>query len=102
VKIDGFDWDSGNLLKNEVKHSLTHEVIEAFFREKIWVAPDPLHSVMEDRFLAIGSGPGKRPMIVAFTFRNKGNLRLIRPISARFMHMKEVKKYEEAFAKNED
>jgi len=32
MRIDGFDWDSGNLMKNEPKHGLTHSMIEAFFR----------------------------------------------------------------------
>lgn len=40
-------------------------------------------------------------MFVAFTLRVKAGLRLIRPISARYMHAKEAKRYEEAFAKNE-
>ncbi|GAP35454.1 hypothetical protein ABXN37_09845 [Piscinibacter sakaiensis] len=35
-------------------------------------------------------------MLVVFTVRKKGLLRLIRPISARYMHAKEVKHYEEA------
>lgn len=102
VKVDGFDWDSGNLLKSEAKHGLSHEVIEAFFHGKIRVAPDPKHSNQEERFLAIGEGgPEGRFMIVAFTFRERDGKKLIRPISARHMHAKEVRKYEQTFAQDE-
>jgi hypothetical protein len=31
MKIDGFNWDSGNLMKNEPKHGFTHSMIEASF-----------------------------------------------------------------------
>ncbi len=102
MKAHGFDWDSGNLFKNEAKHGLTREVIETFFHKDVWVAPDPAHSSIEERFLAVGKGPNEKPMIVAFTFRIKNESKLIRPISARFMHAKEAKKYEEAFTKNEN
>lgn len=101
MKVDGFDWDSGNLLKNEAKHGLSHEIIETFFGGKIWVGPDPKHSAAEERFLAIGKGPSGQPMIVAFTFRERAGKKLIRPISARHMHARETRKYEQAFAKNE-
>jgi uncharacterized DUF497 family protein len=101
VKIDGFDWDSGNLMKSEAKHELTRDAIEEFFRGEVGVTPDPKHSTAEDRFFAIGRGPSGKPMIVAFTFRTRDGLKLIRPISARFMHSKETKKYEQAFTQNE-
>ena len=65
------------------------------------MAPDPRHSGTEDRFFAIGRGPGEKPMIVAFTFRAARGLKLLRPISARFMHAKEIAKYDQAFAKDE-
>lgn len=101
VKVDGFDWDSGNTFKNEAKHGISRETVEAFFGREVRVAPDPKHSRTEDRFLALGRGPGERPMIVAFTFRATRGLKLIRPISARFMHAREIAKYDQAFAKDE-
>lgn len=39
---------------------------------------------------------------VAFAMCTKGKKTLIRPISARFMHAKEIKKYEEEIKKNDD
>jgi uncharacterized DUF497 family protein len=35
-------------------------------------------------------------MIVSFTVRARAGARLLRPISARYMHAREVKDYEEA------
>ena len=102
VTVDGFDWDSGNSFKNEAKHGISRETLEAFFGRRVWVAPDPRHSGTEDRFLAIGRGPGEKLMIVAFTFRAARGLKLLRPISARFMHAKEIAKYDQAFAKDEE
>ena len=34
VKVDGFDWDSGNSFKNEAKHGISRETVEAFFGRK--------------------------------------------------------------------
>ena len=102
MKIDGFDWDSGNLMKNEKKHGISHDLIESFFHQKPLVGPDLKHSHAEDRFIALGKDAHGKHMIVAFTFRNSEKVgKLIRPISARYMHQKEVLKYEQAFAKNE-
>lgn len=101
VKIDGFDWDAGNLFKNEAKHGLTKDVIENIFFGRLRVGPDPKHSSKEERFLALGRNESERFVIVAFTFRFREGKKLIRPISARYMHAKEVKKYEQAFAEDE-
>ena len=74
-----------------------------FFQEKPWIGPDLKHSDLEQRFLALGKDAAGKHMIVAFTFRvvTETGRRLIRPISARYMHQKEVLKYEQAFAKDE-
>lgn len=102
MKVDGFDWDSGNSFKNEAKHGISRQTVEAFFGRSIWVAPDVKHSSTEDRFLAIGRGPGDKPMIVAFTVRAVKDLKLIRPISARFMHAREIAKYDQTFTKTQE
>ena len=102
MQVDGFDWNEGNLSKNQRTRGIVPETIESVFRNSPWVAPDIKHSSREDRFLAVGKSSDGRYMIVAFTFRTNGYLRLIRPISARYMHKKEIRKYEEEFAKNEE
>jgi len=92
----GFDWDAGNREKCQ-KHGLTIEEIEAFFRqESLYIAPDVNHSETEQRLLAIGRGPGGRPIFVVFTLRKREKETVIRPISARYMHEREAKKYERA------
>jgi uncharacterized DUF497 family protein len=99
MKIDGFDWDRGNAEKNLHKHGITCEQIEEIFHNSPWVAPDIKHSSTEERFLAIGQ-ISNRYAFVSFAIRLNGNKTLIRPISARFMHAKEVKKYEEEIAED--
>ena len=88
-RVEGFEWDEGNLGKCQ-KHGLTQEEIEEFFHGQLFVAPDVKHSSAEERFLAVGRNPQGRPMFVVFTLREG----LIRPISARYMHEKEASLYE--------
>ena len=96
--IKGFDWDAGNYEKCQ-KHGVGVEDIEKLFLGgNFYVGPDSKHSDIEQRFLAIGKTDQNRHVIVAFTFRNAKDGLLLRPISARYMHMKEVESYEKAFA----
>ena len=92
--VAGFDWDHGNREKCQ-KHGVSVAEIEFLFRSEVGVAPDPAHSdEEEERFIGIGrTGEGKA-IFVAFTFRLRGGERLIRPISARYMHKKEIQAYE--------
>ncbi len=93
VRVSGFDWDEGNWAKCQ-KHGLSIAQIESFFTHHLRIAPDHKHSADEDRFIAVGRIEG-RPVFVAFTIRVKGKRRFIRPVTARFMHAKEVAVYEE-------
>ncbi len=86
-----FDWDDGNLGKCR-KHGLTREGIEGFFRARPRVAPDPKHSQAEQRFIAVGRTSEGRAAFVAFCWRGHR----IRPISARYMHAREVRRYEDS------
>lgn len=92
--IDGFDWDEGNLAKCR-KHGVSSEEIEALFRGVHQVAPDLKHSEGEQRQLAIGRADNGRPTFVVFTIRQRNGQTLIRPISARYMHAKEIERYEQ-------
>ncbi len=100
LKFDGFDWDAGNRNKNKDKHDITCEEIETFFKSPLFMAPDLGHSTIEQRFIVFGRSTNGRAMVGAFVFKETedGN-RLIRPISVRYMHDKEVKKYEEKIVK---
>ena len=89
-----FDWDAGNVTKC-VKHGVTTDEIEALFVSGAVGLPDLLHSESEDRFIATGRNNEGRPVLVIFTLRHVEGGQLIRPISARYMHAKEVKRYEQ-------
>jgi uncharacterized protein len=90
----GLDWDAGNLAKCQA-HGVSIEEIESLFRGNPRVAPDPEHSIAEARHIAIGRTASGRPLFVAFTFRDRDGRRLVRPVSARYMHAREARRYEE-------
>jgi uncharacterized DUF497 family protein len=69
--------------------------IESVFEQPIAVVPDPAHSRAEQRFKAIGVIAEGRHVFVVFTLREHEGETFIRPISARYMHQKEVDYYEE-------
>jgi hypothetical protein len=100
LRVSGFDWDEGNRAKCQ-KHGLSIAQIEALFTHSPRIAPDRKHSADEDRSIAVGRIAG-RPAFVAFTMRVKGKRRFIRPVSARFMHAKEVAAYEKESASTEN
>jgi uncharacterized protein len=89
-----FDWNDGNVNKNE-KHGVEKSEIEEFFRSHVYVSYDFKHSNSEERFVAIGQNPKEKHMIVFFTLRKA----LIRPISARYMNKREIENYEKEIAK---
>ena len=93
LRVSGFDWDEGNRRKCQ-KHGLTIEEIEAFFEDGPRIAPDSKHSEEEDRLIAVGRTKAGRPIFVAFTIRTKDKRSLIRPVTARYMHAKEIEAYE--------
>jgi uncharacterized DUF497 family protein len=99
MECDGFDCDGGNLGKCQ-KHSVSRDVIERLFFGTPFVGPDVAHSLTEQRFRAIGGTAEGRRVFVVFTWRRKGESLLIRPLSARFMHRKEIQAYEQARAKD--
>ena len=94
----GFDWDEGNLAKCQ-KHGVAIDEIEAVFHHQPAIAPDLAHSQAEQRLIAIGKGRGARPIFVVFTLREIDDEVLIRPVSARYMHQKEIDNYEEETAR---
>ncbi|MDP3315875.1 MAG: BrnT family toxin [Devosia sp.] len=89
-----FDWDAGNVAKC-MKHGVTVDEIEALFGSGARALPDVMHSDEEERFIATGRTTEGRALFVVFTLRQLGEDRLVRPISARYMHAREVKRYEQ-------
>ena len=97
MRIAGFDWDEGNRSKC-LKHGVSVAAIESLFRGSIGVVPDPEHSKSEERFKAVGKSEKGRGIFVVFTLRTRQGKTLIRPISARYMHQKELDHYEKETA----
>src|ERR1051325_450590 len=91
----GFDWDAGNWEKCQ-KHGGSAAEIEAGLRGDPQIAPAPRQSPNEARFMALGRTSTGRAVFIAFTFRARNGACLVRPISARYMHAKEVERYEAA------
>ncbi len=98
VGVAGFDWDAGNRGKCQ-KHGVPLATIEGLFRGPLAVFPDPAHSDTEDRFKAIGRTDDGRGVLVVFTLRRRSDDTLIRPVSALYMHRREIKHYEEEAAR---
>src|ERR1035441_6880071 len=94
-QIAGFDWDDGNSRKSADKHDVSQAEAESvFFNDPLIVAEDARHSEREPRFKALGKTAQHRLLHITFTLRQNGTM--IRVISARDMHRKERKAYEQA------
>jgi uncharacterized DUF497 family protein len=98
MKFDGFDWDKGSIDKCQ-KHGVLINDIENIFFNTPLIAPDINHSQSEQRFRATGITSKKRHLFIVFTIRKNDKLILIRPISARYMHEKEVKANEKEISR---
>lgn len=92
MQIAGFDWDSGNWPKCG-KHGVSQEEIEQALSGETSVMPDPTPD--EPRMRAIGKTIAGRYVFLVFMFRQIGGQTKLRPISARYMHKKEVEHYED-------
>jgi uncharacterized DUF497 family protein len=93
-KVVGFEWDDGNARKSFNKHGVDRvEAEQIFFTTPLFVVSDPGHSQGETRLHALGKTWGGRFLHVTFTLRADDTR--IRVISARDMHRKERRLYEE-------
>ncbi len=88
-----FDWDAGNLAKCQA-HGVTIPEIEFALGNDPFLVPDYEHSQVEDRNIAVGLNSSGRPIFVVFTLRVVEGIESVRPLSARYMHRKEIGKYE--------
>lgn len=93
--VEGFDWDAGNARKSVDKPAVSQgEAEQVFFNMPVLLLEDAVHSRAEPRFHALGRTDAGRLLHVTFTLRQDG--RLIRVSSARPMHRKERRFYEQA------
>ena len=98
MDIQGFDWDDGNRVKCQ-SHGVNLEEVESVFVNQPRVYPNVKHKADEERYHAVGRTQEGRYMFVVFAFRENLQGKLIRPISARFMHKKEIDYYEKQIKK---
>ncbi|MDR0780803.1 MAG: BrnT family toxin, partial [Pseudomonadales bacterium] len=89
--IAGFEWDSGNWPKCG-KHGVSRAEIEQMLLGKPAVLIDPHPD--EFRMRAIGQTDAGRYVFLVFTLHERGEWLTLRPISARYMHQKEIAHYE--------
>lgn len=87
-----FDWDENNLGKL-AKHLVSQDEVEDVLANPLAVLDDPSHSLLERRLRAVGRTEQGRWVFVAFTLREREGAVLVRPISARYMHAKEIARY---------
>ena len=85
--LGGFDWDDGNIVKCQ-KHGVLLSEIEALFHSTPLTSVDAEHSVAKERYYAVGTTAAGRGLLVVFTWRERDGVRLVRPISARYISRK--------------
>lgn len=92
LKPVSFIRDEGNIDKNLKKHKVTNKEAEETFENKPkFIIEDVKHSLSEKRYMIWGVSNQKRKLSIFFTVRNDQ----VRIISARDMHKKERRSYEE-------
>lgn len=94
MRVAGFEWDEGNWPKCGV-HGLSRSSIEFALTHDFATFDDPASSDEEHRYRAIGRDEIGRHVFIVFCLRVRGPTKLVRPISARYMHEKEVLHYEQ-------
>lgn len=86
-----FEWDTGNIDKNWIKHKVDYkEAEQAFFDKLALRSTDELHSQAETRWFLLGKTHNQKLLAIFFTKRGDK----IRIISARPASRKEKQKYE--------
>lgn len=92
LKIEGFDWNKGNLEKNKLKHNVSKEECEEIFlNQPLRIFDDEVHSKREKRYGALSKTNKGRRLVIFFAIRDNK----IRVISARDQGKKDKKLYQE-------
>lgn len=87
------EWDDQKARINEAKHGVSFDEATSCFHDLFAMESfDVEHSLDEDRFMIMGTSERKRLLVVAFTLRDHGTIRII---SAREASRKERMAYEE-------
>ena len=87
-----FEWDESKAKSNLAKHGVSFEEASTVFGDPLSLTiPDPAHSQVEDRTIALGQSHRRKLLVVVHTERGDK----IRIISARPAGRRERKTYEE-------
>jgi uncharacterized DUF497 family protein len=90
--IRGFEWDHSKARGNDVKHLISFkQAVTVFHDPNYQITEDAAHSIIERRQQLLGKSADGRVLVVIFTVRPGGIVRLI---SARPASRKERKRYE--------
>ncbi len=90
-KLDGFEWDEGNL-EHIKKHKVNYrECEDLFFNIPLIINRDEEHSQAEERFRVYGKTNRKRKIFMIFTIRHNK----IRVLSSRDQNKKERIEFQE-------
>ncbi len=100
-RVAGFDWHDTNLEKC-TGHGVSIAEIESVFQGEVWTFPDLPHSTRETRWLGISRTAAGRHVFPAFTIRMRDGERWLRPISASYMHAKEIRHYQAEVSRRQD
>lgn len=100
--FDGFEWDDGNREKCQTHGLSLADVEHVLANAETLIVPDERHSRTEPRFIAIGRTLGGRQAFVVFTPRRQAAGTILRPISARYMHRREVVKYAKEISRSQN
>ena len=88
MRIDGFDWDEKNVVKNIINHDTYPDEIEDTFYNRY-----KLRKTLQARYLLYGVTDSGRHLFVAFQVKTHAGKKLVRVISARNMTKKETSYY---------
>jgi len=95
LRVNGFEWDDGNRDKCQNMASRSRKSKTCLCAALV-LRPIPNIPAEEERLIAVGKTTAGRSLFAAFTIRTKGGRILIRVVTARYMHEKEIAAYEKA------
>jgi uncharacterized DUF497 family protein len=94
MDAESVEWDEGNWPKC-AKHGVTKAEIEALL---LWGDPmimaDRTQGLAEARYNAVGRTEQGRALFIVYTVRMRLGVPYFRPISARYMHAREMANYD--------
>ena len=88
-----FEWDLNKEQSNVRKHQVGFAEAMTVFEDRFEITvEDRTHALDEDRFLSLGTSEASRLLVVSYTERHRGRIRII---GARTASRRERKQYEQ-------